>query len=102
MLGPFSYVVPAGGTGGTPLQRSRCGVVPEESGTDRSPPRLVQIQPEGIAKSCDGMIRLRGSEMKAFVAALVAVGILYAVDREYNDGRYSSVVQQAITAMVPR
>jgi len=97
-----SYVVPAGGTGGTPLQRSRCGVVPKKkSGTDRSP-RPVQIQPEGIAKSCDGMIRLRGSEMKAFVAALVAVGILYAVDREYNDGRYSSVVQQAIAAMVPR
>ena len=55
-----------------------------------------------LAKSCDGMIRLRGSEMKAFVAALVAVGIQYAVDREYNDGRYSSVVQQAIAAMVPR
>jgi hypothetical protein len=101
VLGPFSYVVPAGGTGGTPLQRSRCGVVPNRAGTERSP-RLVQIQPEGIAKSCDGMIRLRGSEMKAFVAALVAVGILYAVDREYNDGRYSSVVQQAIAAMVPR
>jgi hypothetical protein len=40
--------------------------------------------------------------MKAFVAALVAAGILYAVDREYNDGRYSSVVRQAIAAMVPR
>jgi hypothetical protein len=27
---------------------------------------------------------------------------LYAIDREYNDGRYSSVVQQAIAALVPR
>jgi hypothetical protein len=40
--------------------------------------------------------------MKALVAALVTAGILYALDREYNDGRYSSVVQQAMTAMVPR
>jgi rhamnogalacturonyl hydrolase YesR len=40
--------------------------------------------------------------MKVIVAALIAIGILYAVDREYNDGRYSSVIQQAIAAMVPR
>jgi len=41
--------------------------------------------------------------MKALVAVLVdAVGILYAIDREYNDGSYSSVVQQAIAALVPR
>ncbi len=40
--------------------------------------------------------------MKAFVAALVAVGILYTLDHEYNDGRYSSVIQQAIAAMIPR
>jgi hypothetical protein len=40
--------------------------------------------------------------MKALVVALVAVGILYAIDREYNDSRYSSVIQQAIAAMVPR
>jgi hypothetical protein len=48
------------------------------------------------------MIRSGGSAMKALVAALIAAGILYTVDREYNDGRYSSVIQQAITAMVPR
>ncbi len=40
--------------------------------------------------------------MKAFVAALVSVGILYGVDYEYNDGRYSSVIQQAIVAVIPR
>jgi hypothetical protein len=40
--------------------------------------------------------------MKALVAALVAAGILYALDREYNGGRYSSVVQQAMAAMIPR
>jgi hypothetical protein len=28
--------------------------------------------------------------MKAFVAALVAIGIPYAVDREYSDGRSAS------------
>ena len=39
--------------------------------------------------------------MKTFVAALVAVGILYAVDYQYNDGRYSSVIQRAIAAITP-
>ena len=34
--------------------------------------------------------------MKAFVAALIAVGILYVVDFEYNDGRYATVIQRAI------
>jgi hypothetical protein len=36
------------------------------------------------------------------LSGLVAVGILYAVDHEYNDGRYSSVIQQAIAAIIPR
>ncbi len=40
--------------------------------------------------------------MKAFVAALVSVGILYGVDYEYNDGRYSSVIRQAVTSLLPR
>jgi hypothetical protein len=35
--------------------------------------------------------------MKAFVAALIAVGILYVVDLEYNDGRYATVIQRVIT-----
>jgi hypothetical protein len=33
--------------------------------------------------------------MKAFVAALIAVGILYVVDKDYNDGRYTDVIQRA-------
>jgi hypothetical protein len=40
--------------------------------------------------------------MKVFVAALFAVGILSVIDHEYNNGRYSSVIQQAIAAMIPR
>jgi hypothetical protein len=36
--------------------------------------------------------------MKAFIAALVAVGVLYVVDSEYNSGRYA----KAVTSMVSR
>jgi hypothetical protein len=35
--------------------------------------------------------------MKTFIAALIAVGVLYVVDIEFNDGRYATVVQRAIT-----
>jgi hypothetical protein len=37
--------------------------------------------------------------MKAFVAALIAAGILFAVDKDYNDGRYTEVIQRAITSV---
>jgi rhamnogalacturonyl hydrolase YesR len=40
--------------------------------------------------------------MKAFAAALIAVGILYTVDSGYNDGRYSAIVERAITGLVTR
>jgi hypothetical protein len=39
--------------------------------------------------------------MKAFVAALIAVGILFVIDSEYNEGRYAAVVQRAITSVIP-
>jgi hypothetical protein len=35
--------------------------------------------------------------MKAFAAALIAVGILYVLDSEYNDGRYAMVIRRAVT-----
>jgi hypothetical protein len=38
--------------------------------------------------------------MKAFIAALIAGAILYAVDSEYNDGRYTKVVKQAVTSLL--
>jgi hypothetical protein len=38
--------------------------------------------------------------MKALVAALVAVGILYVVDLGFNDGRYAEVIQRAITSVL--
>ena len=34
---------------------------------------------------------------QSLAAALIAVGILYAVDSGYNDGRYSAIVERAIT-----
>jgi len=37
--------------------------------------------------------------MKAFTAALVAVGILYVVDYQFY-GRYSGVIQQAATSLL--
>jgi hypothetical protein len=40
--------------------------------------------------------------MKAFTAALIAVGILYVVDYQYNDGRYTGVIRQAATSLLPR
>ncbi len=36
--------------------------------------------------------------MKTFVAALIAGGLLYLVDKDTNDGRYAGVIQQAITS----
>jgi hypothetical protein len=38
--------------------------------------------------------------MKAFTAALIAVGILYVVDSEYNDGRYTGAIKQAVSSLV--
>jgi len=40
--------------------------------------------------------------MKALIAALIAGTILYFVDSEYNDGRYTQVVKQAATSLVAR
>ena len=39
--------------------------------------------------------------MKVFAAALIAVGILYLVDSEYNEGRYTAVLERAITSVLP-
>jgi hypothetical protein len=38
--------------------------------------------------------------MKAFSAALIAIAILYVVDSEYNDGRYTGVMNQAVSRLV--
>jgi hypothetical protein len=37
--------------------------------------------------------------MKALLAALIAVGVLYFVDKDYNDGRYTTVIQRAMTSV---
>ena len=42
----------------------------------------------------------RKFEMKTFVAACIAIGILWAVDVEFNDGRYSTVVQRALKGIL--
>ena len=38
--------------------------------------------------------------MKAVAAALIALGILYILDSEYNEGRYTAVLQRAVTSVV--
>jgi hypothetical protein len=40
--------------------------------------------------------------MKAFAAVLVAVAVLYVIDSEYNDARYTRVVAQAVSSAIPR
>jgi hypothetical protein len=39
--------------------------------------------------------------MKTFIAALIAIGVLYVVDIEFNNGRYATVVQKVITSVLP-
>ena len=39
--------------------------------------------------------------MKGLIAALVAGAILYVVDSQYNDGRYTQVLLQAVTSLLP-
>jgi hypothetical protein len=40
--------------------------------------------------------------MKAFFATLVTIGVLWFVDIEFNNGRYSAVVQRAFTSVLSR
>jgi hypothetical protein len=41
-------------------------------------------------------------EMKAFVAACIATGILWGVDVKLNAGRYSTVVQNVVVNAIPK
>jgi hypothetical protein len=47
----------------------------------------------GVAKDFD---------MKAFIAACIAAGALWAVDVRMNDGRYSTVIENAVIAVFPK
>ncbi|WP_024518890.1 hypothetical protein [Bradyrhizobium sp. Tv2a-2] len=38
--------------------------------------------------------------VKGLIAALVAGAILYVVDSQYNDGRYTQVLHQAVTSLL--
>jgi hypothetical protein len=40
--------------------------------------------------------------MKGFIAACIAVGVLWAADVELNSGRYGDVVKKAVTSVMPR
>jgi hypothetical protein len=38
--------------------------------------------------------------MRTLAAALIAAGILIVVDDHYNDGRYTQVLEQAVTSLL--
>ena len=40
--------------------------------------------------------------MKAFLAACIAAGILWGVDAQFNNGRYTDVVKRAAKSMLTR
>jgi hypothetical protein len=40
--------------------------------------------------------------MKGVLAACIAVGVLWAVDAEINNGRYGDVVKKAAMSILPR
>jgi hypothetical protein len=40
--------------------------------------------------------------MKGFIAACIAIGVLWGVDVEFNHGRYSSLVVGAVKQMLSR
>jgi hypothetical protein len=44
----------------------------------------------------------RKPSVKAFTAALIATAILYVADTQYNDGKYTQVIEQAMASLVPR
>jgi hypothetical protein len=39
--------------------------------------------------------------MKGFIAACIAVGVLWVVDVELNSGRYGDVVKKAVISVLP-
>ncbi len=40
--------------------------------------------------------------MKGLASALIAVAVLYIADYQYNDGRYTQVIHQAMIGMFSR
>jgi hypothetical protein len=47
-------------------------------------------------------LRRRIMDMKQFLAACVAIAVLWAIDVEFNGGRYSAVVTRAFNSIVAR
>jgi len=39
--------------------------------------------------------------MKSFIAACIAIGVLWVVDAEIHGGRYGDVVKKAVTSVLP-
>jgi hypothetical protein len=67
-------------------------------------PRLHLITniPAGVVIAAPfHFIHTRGQcEMRAFIAACIAICILWAVDGEFNDGRYGNVVKGAFKSIL--
>jgi hypothetical protein len=46
--------------------------------------------------------KLEDFQMKGFIAAFIAVGVLWVVDVEMNGGRYGNVVKNGSDEVLPR
>jgi hypothetical protein len=40
--------------------------------------------------------------MRQFIAACVAIGVLWAIDVEFNNGRYSELIKSAVKSVWQR
>jgi hypothetical protein len=59
--------------------------------------------PVALNSMTRGRLRVtEGSEMRAILAACIAVGVLWAVDVEMNGGRYGHVVKKLVESVLPK
>jgi hypothetical protein len=72
-------------------------------GTAVFPPLVSPLNIAGCNES-DILVALRRRilDMKQFLAACVAIAVLWAIDVQYNEGRYSAVVKRAFNSIVAR
>jgi hypothetical protein len=73
---------------------------PRNAGAFKHPPPA--FKPRCPDQNCPSFPDSTGRPlMKTLAAALIAAAILIVVDDHYNDGRYTQVLQQAVTSLLP-
>jgi hypothetical protein len=66
-----------------------------------TPDFVSQVNREGFWVQ-QAVLNCGACTMRAFIAACIAAGILWGVDVEFNDGRYSDVVKHAVKSALPQ